>query len=129
MTKAQRLTPVFVLVIVFLAVGWSLLPFEFTRGVDCGPPLLGAKPKSDVSVGLVIPEMDCKSKAKSRLLVSAMISLAAVGAGTAMVALRPLSPQCFGGNHDACPDWWANLVSSSGIGCQCECHSDLASQF
>lgn len=129
MTKVQKMTPLFVLIVVFLAVGWSLLPFQFTSGVDCGPPLLGGKPKSDKAVGLVLPDVDCKSKAKSRLLVSAFISLAAVGAGTAMVALQPLSPQCYSGNHDGCPDWWANLVSDSGFGCQCDCHQGLASEF
>lgn len=123
------MVPPVVLVIIALAAGWSLLPFQFAEGVDCGPPLLGAKPKSEASVGLILPKEDCRSKAKSRLLTSAMISLAAAGAGTALIALQPLSPQCFKGNHDACPDWWANLVSSSGFGCECDCHSDVAVSF
>jgi hypothetical protein len=123
-TKAQRTLPVIVLIVIFLAVGWSFLPFEFTKGVGCGPPMLGAKPDNATPVGLIQPEKDCKSKAKSRLLVSAMLALAAAGAGTAAIALKPISTQCLGGNHDDCPDWWPNLLSDSfeGLGCQCDCH-------
>lgn len=113
--------PVGVLVVILLAVVWSLIPFEFTKGVGCGPPLFGAKPDSSTPVGLIRPEEDCKSKAKSRLLVSAFIALAAAGAGTAAIALKPLSTQCLRGDHDDCPDWWSNMLSDS-LGCQCECH-------
>ena len=125
MTRAQKLTPVLVLVIMFLAVGWSLLPFEFAPGVDCGPPLLGGNPKSDVSVGL---KEDCQSKAKSRLLTSALISLAVVAAGTAAIALKPQSVACLAGRHDDCHEWWSNALSDnfSGLGCQCECHAEAA---
>ncbi|MCA1691282.1 MAG: hypothetical protein LC733_03415 [Actinobacteria bacterium] len=128
MTKAQKILPVFVMVVILLAVGWSLLPFEFTRGVGCGAPLLGAKPDNATPVGLIQPEKDCKSKAKSRLLVSAMISLAAAGVGTAAIALKPISLQCLGGNHDDCPYAWGNFLSDNfeGLGCQCECHTDEA---
>ena len=128
MTRVQRLTPIAVLVVIFLAVGWCLLPFQFTAGVDCGPPLFGGKAKSDVSVGLVLPKIDCKSKARSRLLTSAMISLAAAAAGTAALALKPLSAQCLAGRHDECHDWWSNTLSTNfdGLGCQCECHIDAA---
>lgn len=123
MTRVQKATPFVALLIVALAVGWVLLPFDFAKGVKCGAPLLGGHPKSEVTVGLIIPKQDCPDKARSRLLTAAMISLAAVAAGTAAVALQPLSPQCYSGNHDGCPDWWANLVSDSGFGCQCDCHS------
>ncbi|MDQ4096384.1 MAG: hypothetical protein M3144_00735 [Actinomycetota bacterium] len=128
MTRAQKLTPVLVLGIMFLAVGWSLLPFEFAPGVDCGPPLLGGKAKSDVSVGLIHPKEDCQSKAKSRLLTSAMISLAVVAAGTAAIALKPQSIQCLAGRHDECREWWSNALSDNftGLGCQCECHAGAA---
>jgi hypothetical protein len=123
-TKAQKTLPPVMLGVILLAVAWSFLPFEFTSGVGCGPPLLGAKPDNATPVGLIEPEKDCKSKAKSRLLVSAMISLAAAGAGTAAVALKPISTQCLNGSHDDCPDWWPNLLSErfEGLGCQCECH-------
>ncbi len=131
MTKAQKTLPAVMLGVMLLAVGWAFLPFEFARGVGCGPPLLGAKPDDPTSVGLIHPEEDCRSKAKSRLLVSAMISLAAAGAGAAAVALKPISTQCLNGNHDDCPHWWANLLSDrfEGLGCQCECHGVPASTY
>ena len=124
MTKTQKTMPIIVLVVVLLAVLWSFLPFEFSSGVRCGPPLLGGKPDNATAIGLIQPEKDCKSKAKSRLLVSAMISLAAVGAGTAAAALKPISMQCLNGNHDDCHYGWGNLLSDSfeGLGCQCDCH-------
>lgn len=125
MTRAQRTAPIFALVVILLAVVWSFLPFEFTSGVDCGPPLLGAKPKDPTSVGLIQPDKDCKSKGKSRLLVSAMLALAAAGVGTAAVFLQPISTACMNGNHDSCRYGWGNLLTENfeGLGCQCECHS------
>ena len=128
MTRVQKITPVVVLVVILLAVGWCLLPFQFTEGVDCGPPLLGGKAKSDVSVGLVLPKIDCKSKARSRLLTSAMISLAAAAGGTAALALQPMSVACRAGRHDDCHEWWGNMLSDNftGLGCQCECHTEAA---
>jgi hypothetical protein len=122
-TRGQKVMPAIVLVVILLAVGWTLLPFEFTQGVDCGPALFGGKAKDPTAVGLILPEIDCRNKARSRLLVSAMIALAAAGAGTAIVALQPLSPQCFSGRHDDCPYWWANALGESGLGCQCDCHA------
>ena len=126
MTRVQKITPFVMLGVMFLAVAWLLLPFQFTDGADCGPPLLGGKPDNDASVGLVIPEEDCLNKARSRMLTSAMITLIAAGAGTAAVALRPISPQCSRGEHDDCKYGWANLLSENfeGLGCQCECHTD-----
>jgi hypothetical protein len=123
-TKAQKVTPFLMLVVIFLAVAWLLLPFQFTEGVDCEAALFGGKPKSEVTtVGLVLPEQDCKAKARTRLLTSAIIALTAAGAGTAAVALRPVSPQCDRGDHDACRFGWGNVFGeASGIGCQCECH-------
>jgi hypothetical protein len=121
-TRGQKLMPGIALLVMLLAIGWTLLPFEFAEGVKCGPPLLGGHPKSEASVGLIIPKLDCHNKARSRLLTSALIALAAAAAGTAIVALQPISPQCYNGNHDDCPYWWANLVGNSGLGCQCDCH-------
>lgn len=128
MTRVQKLVPLLVLLVIVLAVGWCLLPFQFAQGVNCGPPLFGGKPDSEESVGLILPKEDCRSKAKTRLLTSAMLSLAAAAAGTAAIALKPISTQCLSGNHDDCPDWWANLLSEnfSGLGCQCECHAGLS---
>ncbi len=125
MTKVQKVTPFLMLVVMFIAVGWLLMPFQFTEGVDCGAPLFGGKPESAASVGLVLPEQDCPSKARSRMLTSAVIALVAAGAGTAAVVLRPVSPQCSRGDHDSCRYGWANLLSENfdGLGCQCECHA------
>ncbi|HVL29042.1 MAG TPA: hypothetical protein VM390_12890 [Acidimicrobiales bacterium] len=123
MTKAQKVTPFAMLVVIFLAVGWSLLPFQFIEGVDCDAPLLGGQPRTDELVGLVLPDEDCPAKARSRLLTSAIIALVAAGAATAAVALQPISPQCSRGDHDACRFGWGNLLGEdSGIGCQCDCH-------
>ena len=124
MTKAQKTLPIVVLVVILLAVGWAFLPFEFTQGVDCGAPLFGAKPKDPTSVGLIQPEKDCLSKGRSRLLVSAMLALAAAGVGTAAVMLQPISTACLNGNHENCRYGWGNLLSDSfqGLGCQCDCH-------
>lgn len=125
MTRTQKVVPIAVLVVMLLAIGWVLLPFDFTSAVSCKAPLLGGEPKDPTPVGLIIPEKDCRSKAKSRLLTSALICLAVAAGGTAAIAFKPVSPQCHTGNHDQCPDWWANLLSDSGesgLGCQCECH-------
>jgi hypothetical protein len=124
MTKAQKVMPIFVLVVILLSVGWALLPFEFTSGVDCGAPLLGAKAKDPTAVGLIQPEKDCLSKGKSRLLVSAMLSLAAAGVGTAAILLRPISTACLNGSHDDCRYGWGNMLTANfgGLGCQCDCH-------
>lgn len=125
MTRAQKVAPLFALVVLVLAVGWCLLPFKFAAGVDCGPPLFGGKPKSDTSVGLILPDIDCPAKARSRLLVSATISVLAVGAAAAAVALKPISSACMAGRHDDCKEWWGNFLSDTfeGLGCQCECHT------
>jgi hypothetical protein len=124
-TRAQKITPIAMLVVIVLSVGWSFLPFDFTSGVGCGPPLLGAKPDDPTAVGLIQPEQDCLSKGKSRLLVSAMLALAAAGVGTAAVMLQPISTACLNGNHDDCHYAWGNFLSDSfeGLGCQCECHA------
>ena len=121
-TRAQKIMPGISLFVMLAALVWTLLPFDFTEGVSCGPALTGGKPKSEQAVGLIIPKIDCRSEARSRLLTSALISLAAAAAGAAIVALQQISPQCFAGSHDSCSYWWANLVGNSGLGCQCECH-------
>lgn len=125
-TKAQKIMPAISLVIMLAAIVWTLLPFEFAEGVKCGPAITGGKPKStQESIGLILPKIDCPNKARSRMLTSALIALAAAGAGTAVVALQQISPACFLGNHDSCSYWWANLVGEdSGLGCQCDCHQN-----
>ena len=124
MTKAQKVTPFIMLAVILLAVLWLLLPFQFTKGVDCKAPLFGGDPESDeTTIGLVLPAQDCPAKARSRMLTSAIIAVLAAGAGTAAVALRPISGACSRGDHDACRFGWGNAFGEdSGIGCQCECH-------
>jgi hypothetical protein len=124
-TKVQKYTPIFVILVILLAVGYALIPFEFAQGVECEAPLFGAGAKTEEPVGFIQPEQDCLAKGRSRLIVSAMIALAAAVAGTAAVALKPVSQQCLWGSHDDCPAWWPNLLSESGesgFGCQCSCH-------
>ena len=125
MTRTQKFVPVAVLVVMLAAVGWAALPFDFTSRVRCEAPLFGGEPHDPTPVGLIIPEEDCKRKAKSRLLVSSIVCLVVAAAGTAALAFKPVSQQCLSGNHEDCPDWWANLLSDSfeGLGCQCECHA------
>ena len=124
MTKAQKVTPFIMLVVIALALVWALLPFQFTEGVKCDAPLLGGEPQTDeTTVGLILPAQDCPAKARSRLLTSAIVAVVAAGAGTAAVALRPISGACSRGDHDACRFGWGNVFGEqSGIGCQCECH-------
>ena len=132
MTRVQKMTPIGALVVMLLCVVWGFIPFEFAEGVKCGPPLLGAKPTNAdrVSVGLILPKEDCLSKGKSRLLVSAMISVAAAGAATAIVFFKPISSQCNRGDHDSCPHYWGNLISEgSGLGCQCDCHGQSSYSY
>ena len=127
MTSQQKLVPVFVFLFLAVAIGYSLLPFRFADAVNCGPPLLGAEAKTKVvsSRGLIKPEEDCLNIGKSRLTVAAVTALLAVLAGTAMVALQPLSQECLSGGHDDCREWWPNLAGGLGerLGCQCDCHT------
>lgn len=140
MTRQQRVVPIFVMVILAVAIGYSLIPFNFANAIDCGAPLLGAHAKLDkprnyqelrsqqttLSKGYIKPEIDCREKGKSRLAVSAVASLVTVMAGTAMVALKPESKECLAGNHDDCSEWWAGAAGSVGaaMSCQCACHTD-----
>src|SRR5207248_3529313 len=120
-TKPQKYICFAALAVVLIAVGWTLLPFRFADAVDCGPPLLGAKPGAYESrgVGLIKPDRDCHDKAKSRLTVAAVASLLAVGTAAAALYLQPLSRQCMSGNHDECPEWWPAALGPAGEGFSC----------
>ena len=125
MTRQQKLVPIGVLFVIALAVVWSLIPFKFANIVDCGAPLLGAKPNSGAPpTSFINPEKDCLAKGKSRLLVSAVAALIAALGGTAMVGLKPISSSCSAGDHEACREWWLAPLgpAAAGLGCQCECH-------
>lgn len=125
MTREQKLVPIGVLIILALAVGWALLPFNFANVVDCGAPLMGAHPKNSAPpTSFINPEKDCLAKGKSRLSVSAVAAFVAVLAGAAMVALKPVSSSCASGDHEACREWWLAPLGAAGAGlsCQCECH-------
>lgn len=127
MTSQQKAIPFAVLVIVALAIVWSLIPFKFADIVDCEAPLLGASPKSGAPpTSFINPEEDCLAKGKSRLSVSAVTAFVAVLAGTAMLSLKPVSSSCSNGDHDSCREWWLASAlgdAGAGLGCQCECHA------
>ena len=129
MTRQQKVVPFAVLVVLALAIVWTLIPFKFANIVDCGAPLLGAKPKSGAPpTSFITPEVDCRAKGKSRLSVSAVASFVAVLAGTAIVSLRPISKSCENGEHDDCREWWLAAAlgdAGAGLGCQCECHAGV----
>jgi len=128
-TRQQKLVPVGVIVILLLAVGWALVPFNFANVVNCEAPLLGAHPKNQApATSFINPEKDCLAKGKSRLLVSAVAAFLAVLVGAAMVSFKPVSASCASGDHDACREWWLAAAlgdAGAGLGCQCECHEGV----
>ena len=129
MTRQQKLVPIGVLVIMALALIWSIIPFNFANVVDCEAPLFGADPKNEApGTSFINEEEDCLSKGKSRLLVSAVAAFMAASAGTAMLSFKPISSACAGGDHDDCRDWWLAAAlgdAGQGLGCQCECHAEV----
>ncbi len=126
LTKEQKIISSVVLGILLLAVGYSLLPFRFADAVNCSPPLLGGNPGKyeDRGQGFIKPERDCRNAARSRLAVSAVTSLVAMGVGVAALASKNESANCLNGNHEDCTEWWAAEMSeaASGYACQCSCH-------
>jgi hypothetical protein len=125
-TKQQKVISSVVLAVVLLSLGWTLLPFRFADAVDCGPPLLGAKPGKyeDRGIGFIKPERDCHNTAKSRLTVAAVASFVAVVVGVVALASKPVSAACLNGNHEDCTEWWPAELGPSGesFACQCDCH-------
>ncbi len=126
-TSQQKAAPAIALVVMLVAIGYSLIPFQFAGVIDCGPPLLGADAKTETapSAGFIRPEEDCLASGKSRLTVSGVIAFLAVLTAAAAVGLRPLSKECNSGNHDDCKDWWPMMAGPVGqrLACQCECHA------
>ncbi|HEX3623346.1 MAG TPA: hypothetical protein VHT97_13615 [Acidimicrobiales bacterium] len=129
MTRQQKIVPVVVLFVIVVSVLWSLIPFKFASVVDCGAPLLGAHPKNSApGTSFINPEVDCRSKGKSRLSVSAVAAFLAVLAGTAIISLKPISSSCAAGDHDDCREWWLAVAlgdAGTGLSCQCECHAGV----
>ena len=127
MTRQQKLVPIGVLAILAISLIWSVIPFNFANVVDCEAPLFGAQPKNEApGTSFIDPEEDCRSKGKSRLLVSAVASLLAAAAGATMLGLKPISRSCSNGEHDDCREWWVAALgdAGAGLGCQCECHTE-----
>jgi len=128
MTRQQKYVPIGVLVILAVSLLWTFIPFNFANVIDCEAPIFGAQPKNDApATSFIDPKKDCLSKGKSRLLVSAVASFMAVGAGAAMVGLKPISKACSNGEHDECGEWWLAAAlgdAGAGLGCQCECHAE-----
>ncbi len=129
MTRQQKVVPFVVLAILALAIVWSLIPFKFANIVDCSAPLFGAKPQSEAPpTSFINPEVDCLSKGKSRLSVSAVAAFVAVLAGCAAMNFKPISSSCAGGDHDSCREWWLAAAlgdAGAGLSCQCECHEGV----
>ncbi len=126
-TSQQKAAPVVALVVMLLAIGYSLIPFQFADAIDCGAPLLGAEAKTETapSTGFIKPKEDCLASGKSRLTVSGVIAFVAVLTAAAAVKLRPLSAECNSGSHDDCSYWWPGMLGSVGerLACQCDCHA------
>ena len=129
-TSQQKAAPLIALVVMLLAIGYALIPFQFADVIDCGAPLLGAEAKTESapSAGFIRPVEDCLAAGKSRLTVSGVVAFVAVLAAAAAVGLRPLSAECNSGSHDDCSQWWPNVLGSVGerFGCQCDCHAGEA---
>lgn len=126
MSKQQKIISGVVLGILLLAVGYTLIPFRFADAVDCGAPLLGAKPGKYVETGqgFIKPERDCHNAARSRLAVAAVAAFLAMGIGVAALATKNVSSNCLNGNHEDCTEWWAAELgpAAEGYACQCSCH-------
>ncbi len=126
-TSQQKAAPIVALVVVLLAIGYALIPFQFADAIDCAPPLLGADARTETapSTGFIRPDEDCLASGKSRLTVSGVVAFLAVLAAAAAVGLKPLSAECNSGNHDDCAHWWPGMLGPVGerLACQCECHA------
>jgi hypothetical protein len=126
LTKQQKLVPVFVIVLLLAAVGYTLIPYSFANTIDCEAPLMGGDPKDLTAPveGLIRPFEDCPAKGRSRLTVAAFAALIFSAAGVALVGLKPTSSSCLAGNHGDCREWWAAFMGGSGeaFSCQCDCH-------
>lgn len=131
MTDAQpspllKLASLVTLLVVALALVFSLLPFKFARAVSCGAPLLGSEAKDDRPiVGFARPTDACRQKGTSRLTVVAVVAVLAVGAGIAPAFVAPPGADCRMGRHDDCRAWWAvgmGGMFGEALSCQCRCH-------
>jgi len=126
-TNQQKAAPAVALFVMLLAIGYTLIPFQFADAIDCGPPLLGAdaRTKTAPSTGFIRPEEDCLASGKSRLTVSGVVAFLAALTAAAAVGLKPISAECANGNHDDCAHWWPGMLGSAGerLACQCECHA------
>jgi hypothetical protein len=125
-TRQQKLVPIFVILLLLGAVGYTLIPYQFANTIDCEAPLFGGEPKElrGPVEGLIRPEEDCPAKGRSRLTVAAFAALVIAAAGAALVGLKPTSSSCLAGNHGDCREWWAALMggSADAFSCQCDCH-------
>jgi hypothetical protein len=125
-TTQQKFVPVFVIVLLMAAVGYTLLPFRFADTIDCEAPLMGGDPKDLTAPveGLIRPFEDCPAKGRSRLTVAAFAALIVSAAGVALVGLKPTSASCLAGRHGDCREWWASFMGGQGdaFSCQCSCH-------
>ncbi|MGI9033392.1 MAG: hypothetical protein ACR2HY_06870 [Acidimicrobiales bacterium] len=126
LTKEQKVITGVVLAILVLAIGYTLIPFRFADAVNCGPPLLGAKPGhyEEKGTGFIKPDRDCRNAARSRLAVAGVTAILAMGVGVASLASKNISTSCLNGDHEDCTEWWTAELGEGGEGysCQCSCH-------
>lgn len=85
--NTRVVTPIVALVVVILALGFTLMPFKAVAGVSCSAPLRGAKPTGEVSSGAVLggAEAACQDAGNSRKAMAATVS--AIFIGAALVAV------------------------------------------
>lgn|GEM_PF-1751144 len=124
----QRFVALAAVFAVLLALGYALLPFRMARVVDCRPALLGADAKSTLAVGPFLrPNVDCHTKGASRLAVTAVVALLAVGVGALVMFVPAPGRDCREGQHDTCRGNWPALMGLGRMGeacsCHCTCHS------
>ena len=92
--STRVVTPIAALVVLVLALGFTLMPFKAVGGVSCSAPLRGAEPTGDVSSVAVLggTEGACRDAGNSRMAMAATVS--AIFVGTALVAvLHPNRPR------------------------------------
>ena len=122
MNGIQRIGALVALSIVALAIVFALMPFTFADSVECGPALLGSKPRTVESVGLTEPTRDCARTGTSRLAVSGVMAIIAVATGAGISQIQPPGKDCREGRHGDCHGGWPALIGVRRLACQCSCH-------
>ncbi len=121
----QRVVGGVALVVLLLAVGYSLLPFKVAGAVSCKAPLMGGGPeKTPTTIGFIQPKKDCPTQGRRRLTGAAFFALVAVAGVAGVLLVPPESQECRDGDHDACRGRWPisfGMRPDTGT-CRCACH-------